>query len=74
MFCVVVQVSDQLVARQVSRVAVWNGKVREARELAHGVKVKPIVSPRPRAANASVLFEDDSVDSATGQSSRGRET
>ena len=74
MIGVLAQVRDELITRQVLRVASGNSEMGETGEAAHGVQVQPIVPSCPGTTDLRVLLQHDRIDAPVFERSGGRQS
>jgi hypothetical protein len=71
---VLIEVRHDIVSREIKGIATRDWKVRQPREVANGVEMEPVVSPRPRSTQLMVLLEDDGLESLARKRGRSRQT
>ena len=74
MLCVFAEIRYEFIAREVFRKPARNPVVRESGDPAHSVEMESIIPPRPSSSDASILLEDDGVDSLSLERGCGRES
>jgi hypothetical protein len=74
MASVLIEIRHDIVSREIEGIATRDGKVRQPRKAANGVEMEPVVTPRPRSTQLTVLLEDDGLESLARKRGRCRQT